>query len=432
MLTTIAVILSLTLGTYCCWSFVKNERFRRRYEDMPTTKTAGVFIGEVELKGTAETSGPLTAPLSRREAVWYDWYVEEQWQRTEREKVSPERAKEIGSEYEEKVVNGWNRIAGSTSSSLFYLKDETGHVRIDPQKARVEPVQAVYKTCRSSDPFYFHNAPREAIADSTGDRRFTEAIIPVGAPLFISGHSRIRDDAVAAEVAWDADHPDYLISTNPEEKIIKGVKASSVGSRVIFVLLSAFIFYAFFREWVPALIGGAVGLTALVPAWIWVVHQSMVKLKNRSAQAASNVDVELKRRHTLIPQLIEAVRGFKEYEADLQPALTELRSQERIREVGDAREEGVLVPVARQIMAVVERYPALKSSALFLNLQKNLAETEDRIALARQYYNDTVEYVNSRRESFPEGLVARLSGVRKLDYFHAEAFERPSVQIGLE
>ena len=151
MLTTIAVILSTTLGTYCCWSFVKNERCRRRYEDMPTTKTAGVFIGDVELKGTAETADPLTAPLSQQTAVWYEWYVDEKWQRTERVKVSAERAKEIGSEYEDKIVDGWNRIAGSTASQFFYLKDGTGRVRIDPRKARVEPVQTVYKDCRSSD-----------------------------------------------------------------------------------------------------------------------------------------------------------------------------------------------------------------------------------------------------------------------------------------
>ena len=82
--------------------------------------------------------------------------------------------------------------------------------------------------------------------------------------------------------------------------------------------------------------------------------------------------------------------------------------------------------MADQILAVIEKYPKLKSSELFLNLQRNLAETEQRIALARHYYNDVVNCVNSRRESFPEGLVAMVSGGKKLKYFQIEKFEYPS------
>ncbi|MBR2695046.1 MAG: LemA family protein [Thermoguttaceae bacterium] len=430
MLEIVATVLSLTLGTYCYVSFLKNERLRRRYEDMPTSKTIAVFIGDVELKGKAVLSVPLTAPLSQRPAVWYTWSVEEEWQRTEIVPVT--KTDDKGKTYtvmEEQTRSGWTPIGGGTLWRRFFLKDDTGAVRIDPENAKVEPILTVYKDCGPSDPFYYQNAPRTAIADSTGRRRFSESIVPIDADLFISGRSRVRDDAVAAEVAWDKESPDYLISVNPEEKITASVRSAAIGSCVFFVLIACFVFYAFWREIPMAFWGLAAGLGSLLPGWVWIVHQSMVKLKNRAKQARSNVDVELQRRYALINPLVEAVKGIRDHEAETQKKIAELRAQLSVRKVSDAKEEGVLLPVAKQVIAVLEAYPVLKSQALFSNLQKNLIETEDRIALARQYYNDTVEYVNSRRESFPEGIVAKLSGVKRQDYFHAEAFERPPVQI---
>ena len=430
MLATVAAILSLTLGTFCYTSFLKNERLRRRYEDMPTSKTIAVFIGDVELKGKAVSSAPLTAPLSGRPAVWCLWSVEEEWRRTETVPVTKTDDKgKTHVEMEERTTSGWTPIAGNTTWVRFFLKDDTGAVRIDPEKAKVEPIQTVYKDCGPSDSFYYHCAPREAVADSTGRRRFSESILPLGADLFISGRSRVRSDAVAAEVAWEKQSPDFLISTNSEEKITQSVRAGSVGSRILFVLLACFVFYAYLRNIPMTFLGLGVGLASLLPGWLWIVHQSMIKLKNRAKQARSNVDVELQRRHALIAPLVEAAKGIRDHEAETQKKIAELRAQLSVQKVSDAKEEGVLLPVANQAIAVLEAYPALKSQPLFLNLQKNLIETEDRIALARQYYNDTVEYVNSRRESFPEGIVAKLSGVERQDYFHAEAFERPPVQI---
>ncbi|MBR5415621.1 MAG: LemA family protein [Thermoguttaceae bacterium] len=428
----IVAIISLVFGPICYWAFISNERRRRLYEDTPTSKTIAVFVGEVELKGDAVLSPPLKTKLTSQDAVWYSWSVEEEWRRTEMVPVTKTDANgKTHTEMEERVTSGWTTVDGSTLSKPFYLKDEAGVVRINPEMAKIEPKITFYETCTEYDPLYYKHGPREAVSDSTGNRRFSESAILVGQPIFVMGRARVRDDAVAAEVAWNKDYPEYLISVRTEEEVTAGVHSMSVTSWVVFVLISMLIFGVTFQNWVYSFWGIPVGLAALFPGWLWIVHQSMVRLKNRSKQARSNVDVELKRRYSLITPLIDAVKGIRDYEAETQEAIAALRSQLEVKTVSDANREGVLVPVADRMLAVIEKYPQLKSEPLFLNLQKNLVETEDRIALARQYYNDTVEYVNSRREAFPEGLVARLSGVERLDYFHAEEFERPPVQVEL-
>ena len=409
------------------WGFLKAERRRRRFEDTPTSKAIGVFIGDVEVAGTAETASPLRAPLSGKEVVWYDWKVEEEWRRVEKVKVSEERAKVIHQEYEDQETSGWTTVGGGTSVLPFYLQDDSGVVRIDPVKARVEPISTYCRSCTASDSLYYAKGPRSPISDSTGNRRFSETAIPVHQEIFVNGRARVRDDAVAAELAWDDRFRDYLISTKLEKDHVSGQKAQSIGCRLFCITLSAIFFGALFSDKQKADWGAMAGLCLVLIGWVWIVHLSMVSLKNRSKQARSNMDVELKRRHSLIGSLLETVKGFRDYEAQTQAELAVLRGQFGISSVDDVRKGGGITPVANKVLAVMEKYPDLKSSELFLNLQRNLTQTEDRIALARQYYNDTVEYVNSRREAFPEGWVARISGVKKQEYFHAEEFERPPV-----
>jgi hypothetical protein len=425
----LSIVVASVLTPFFYWGFLTTESRRRRFEDTPTSKAVGVFIGEVELEGTAEASVPLGAPLSGQDSVWYRWEVAEEWRRIEKVKLSPSRAKALNKEYEEREIKGWKVVDGGTAAPPFYLKDDTGCVRINPEKADIQPVLSYSETFSRSASLYHKAGPQTPIPDSTGRRRFTEYTIPLHHPIFVSGHSRVRDDAVAAELAWDKDSRFFLISTKTEKKQIYGQRGKSFGCQICFVGLSAFILGGLFRDWNQAILGGVLGFVAVLFGWAWIVHQSMIKLKNRSNQAKSNMDVELKRRHSLIPLLIETVKGFRDHERGTLSSLTTLRSQLAVDSVDAAGTEGTFIPMAKDLMAVSEKYPELKSSALFLNLQKNLAETEERIALARTYYNDTVQYVNTRREVFPEGLIARLSGVKKMDYFHAENFERHPVTI---
>ena len=147
------------------WGFLKAERRRRRFEDTPTSKAVGVFIGDVEVAGTAETASPLRAPLSGKEVVWYDWKVEEEWRRVEKVKVSEERAKVIHQEYEDQETSGWTTVGGGTSVLPFYLQDDSGVVRIDPVKARVEPITTYYRSSTPGDSLYYAKGPQLPISD---------------------------------------------------------------------------------------------------------------------------------------------------------------------------------------------------------------------------------------------------------------------------
>lgn len=406
--------------------FYRSIRRRRFIKDTPISKTTGVFIGHVQLSGTAESVVPLTAYLSKTPSVWYAWSIEEEWRR-ERVEVT---YNEKGEKEEKKVVEtGWITVAGSGASQIFYLKDDHGSIRINPDKAEIVNVCTFIHTCGPYDPIYYGLGPSSSIADTTWTRRFTEYSIPLHHPIFVSGRSRVRDDAVAAEIAYHPDAKLFLISTNPKESIEAGKSSAAVLSAIVFMVGFGIGGAYFYQNLAFGLICTTAALGFLFLTWCWIVHLSSVELKNRALQAKSNVDVELKRRHDLICPLVETIKGLRNYEQDFLTKLTELRSQIALTGVDKIGKDVSLAPTKNIVAGIFEKYPNLKSEALFLNLQKNLSETEERIALARQYYNDTVEYVNNRRDTFPNGIIARLSGLRKMDYLSAEEFERDNAEV---
>jgi hypothetical protein len=141
------------------------------------------------------------------------------------------------------------------------------------------------------------------------------------------------------------------------------------------------------------------------------------------------VEVQLKRRHDLIPNLVETVKGLRDYERNLQSELAELRSQM------EATPPGVEGPDHRAcgtvLLAIRERYPELKADDSFLNLQKNLSDTEQRIALARGYFNEIATFYNTRLEVVPDRFVAALVGLKPQVLMAANDFERAPVEVSL-
>ena len=164
-------------------------------------------------------------------------------------------------------------------------------------------------------------------------------------------------------------------------------------------------------------------------AWVWMVYNSLIDLRQRVRQAWSQVDVQLKRRHDLIPSLVETVKGLRDYEQNLQTELAELRSQM------EATPPGVEGPDHRAcgniLMAIQERYPELKAQESFANLQKNLIDTEQRIALARGYFNDIATFYNTRLEVVPDRFIAALGGLKPQPLMAANDFERAPVEVKL-
>lgn len=175
-------------------------------------------------------------------------------------------------------------------------------------------------------------------------------------------------------------------------------------------------------------------LIALSAVLLWgvFVYNRLVGDKNRVLSAWSDIDVQLKRRHDLIPKLVDAVKHYAAYESATLTQVTELRARSRqagnIAEIGGV--ESALAGKLRHLVALAEDYPDLKADHAFLALQKDLTDVENTIQYARRYYNGAVRMLNTRIDSFPDTLVARMFRFIKADYFELDdPAERDSTSL---
>jgi LemA protein len=173
-------------------------------------------------------------------------------------------------------------------------------------------------------------------------------------------------------------------------------------------------------------------LLAAVLVWGIFIYNRLVGDKNRVLSAWSDIDVQLKRRHDLIPKLVDAVKGYAAYESATLAEVTELRSRSEqsgnVAEIGGV--ETQLAGRVRHLVALAEDYPDLKADDAFLALQKDLTDVENTIQYARRYYNGAVRMLNTRIDSFPDTLVARMFRFISADYFELDdATERKSPAV---
>jgi LemA protein len=165
-----------------------------------------------------------------------------------------------------------------------------------------------------------------------------------------------------------------------------------------------------------------VGLIVLVAISLVAIYNKLVRSRAMVQEGWSGIDVQLKRRNDLIPNLIETVKGYMGHERGVLEKVTELRAQSlKATGVGDqARVEGALGAALGKLLAVAENYPDLKASQNFIQLQQSLAENEDQIQLARRYYNGAARNLNIVVASFPSNLVAQNFGFTPVEYFEIE------------
>jgi len=165
-------------------------------------------------------------------------------------------------------------------------------------------------------------------------------------------------------------------------------------------------------------------VTLLLVIWIIGTFNGLVKLRNACRESWSAIDTELKRRYDLIPNLVEAVKGYAKHESGVLQNVTEARSK-AVASTGSpasqAVDENVLIGAMRQLFGVVERYPDLKANQNFLELQSELSNTEDRIQAARRFYNANVRDLNTRVEMFPSNIIAALFGFKAAEFFEIES-----------
>ena len=165
------------------------------------------------------------------------------------------------------------------------------------------------------------------------------------------------------------------------------------------------------------------GLVALLLVFGVSIYNRLIKNRNLVQEAWSGIDVQLKRRSDLIPNLLEAVKGYMGHERGVLDHVTELRTQSRqAGSVGEkARAEGMLGAALGNLLAVAENYPDLKASQNFLELQRSLADIEEQLQLARRYYNGAARDFNILIGSFPSNLIAQRFGFQPVEYFEIEA-----------
>ena len=183
------------------------------------------------------------------------------------------------------------------------------------------------------------------------------------------------------------------------------------------------------------MIGGLIVLGVLVLIFIWFMaaYNGLVRLRNEVRNAWSQIDVQLKRRHDLIPNLVEVVKDYMGYEQEVLQNVTKARNvalQARSPQDVAAAENGLTRALAG-LYAVMENYPDLKANQNVSQLQEELTSTENKIAFARQYYNDAVMTYNTRTEVMPTNIVANMTGFKKEEFFQAPEEEKEVPKVDL-
>ena len=170
---------------------------------------------------------------------------------------------------------------------------------------------------------------------------------------------------------------------------------------------------------------------AVVALWVIAVYNGLIKMKNRVDEAWSDIDVQLKRRYDLIPNLINTVKGYAAHEKEVFEKVTEART--RAMNAGSTQEkaeaENMLSGTLKSLFAVSENYPDLKANQNFLELQRELTDTEDKIQASRRFYNGNARDFNIKIQVFPNNLIAGILNFTKREFFEAADGEKENVKV---
>jgi LemA protein len=174
-------------------------------------------------------------------------------------------------------------------------------------------------------------------------------------------------------------------------------------------------------------------LVVALAAFVWMTYNRMVTKRQATENSWAQIDVALRRRHDLIPVLVESVKGYAAHERTTFEAVSEARTEAIAAEGAPRRAaaESVLGRATDRLLVVAEAYPELEASTNFSQLQTDLRETEDQIAITRRVYNDTVETYNTLIQQFPAAIVARLFGFERREFFDAPAEAEVAPQVSL-
>jgi len=418
-----AGLIALLASGGCLLLALNAGRKRRLLDDTPISKALGVFVGEVEVEGVCVRRDPFISYLAEKPCVVYRWSVCEHWRRARQETYTDDKGR---TRTRTVIDTGSDTVASGGESGGFYIQDDTGYVWVNPEGADMDHNLMFERDVDESDPLYYDKGPSDAVEGSTGERSFSEYGLVIGTPLFVRGRASERPDIVAAQIKHEDKADMFIITTRKAHEVSEGKASAFVLWNVFGALLAGGFGGALMAgarsDVAPfgLLVGVILYLIALGFGWVWMVFNSIVGLRNRVRQAQSLIDIQLKRRADLIPPLVACVQGFRAHEASVQTLVAALRAQ--------ASGAGTAA-VAPLLVAVTERYPEIRAQESFDALSKNLVETEDRIALARAYYNNIATFYNTRLERVPDRYVADILKMQPESLFQAEGFERQAQKI---
>jgi LemA protein len=443
--------LAIVLGVVCLSSWRKKWVI----DDTPTSTCRGVFVGRNEVVGQAvPLYEPIVTPFSQTPAVWFSWDLE-RWQKS-------------GDNH------SWVTQEKRQTCAPFWLQDDTGRVLVRPRNADLEPqrslqeeldrgyappysrwqlrqwvlvgedtqerMQSLTDASFSEPPStgggFLGTSPDTAgpISNLSGKWRITEQVIAAGAPIYLLGTAQPRTDAPGLEFTRSAG--DLLVSTKSEEQVASSsgwsARLSGLGCLVLSAVFVGAATDSLFDEVKWFLIAWTLGIEVGILFLLTLQrnYNRQVEVKEQAAKAWSLIDVSLQRRSELVPNLVAVVEQYTAHERDVQTALTELRAvpQKPPTEQlpSDATLEGAqttdrrLKHAAKTTVALAEAYPDLKASGVYLDLQLRIADAEESVASARQFYNDAIEVLRTRRSQFPGSLFARFVDVPSWKLFEAE------------
>jgi LemA protein len=183
----------------------------------------------------------------------------------------------------------------------------------------------------------------------------------------------------------------------------------------------------------PTVLIIVIAAVALVAFWLIFVYNGLIRLRNRVQEAWSDIEVQLKRRYDLIPNIVNSVKGYAKHEEGVFTKVTEARANaiQAKTPAEHAKAENMLTGALKSLFAVSEAYPDLKASDNFLHLQQELVDTEDKIQASRRFYNGNVRDFNTALQVFPTNMIGNALGFKKYDFFDApdEVNETPEVKF---
>ena len=380
-------------------------RKKRQVENVPTSKAAGVTIGLNELTGTAETDAPLISPLSNRECIFYTYQVLEH---RKNDSSGNKSSIDLGgmhngaaAQSEANADDNWHVIDSGTDNCDFQLRDETGSIQVRPTTKKLMgqsinlvqyfPSLSVDEKCAPGDPMY----DAASASGSNGRKRhLQEWIIPHGDETYVMGPVHLRDDILELEVAANPDTADidhhFVIAPGDEQSVSSTYFWKSVGNYFGGLLLGAIavgggVVHAgqddlpvAFTEHLPIALGivAALWLALIVALYLKTVYDGLVEVKNREQRAWSMLDVEFKRRHDLIPKLVEICQSIAGHERQLQEATARVRSAPSAVDGADPEEAAQAIDRQTEalsgIFALAEDYPEITTDQHFQTLMEQL------------------------------------------------------------